>query len=134
MAESAKKNRYISVGRRKTATAKVALKAGDGRILVNGKDYKKYFPNLTLQVLVLKPLEAAGVAGKMNVKATITGGGVAGQADALRHGIARALVVNNPDVRPVLSKAGLMKRDPRMVERKKYGQAGARKRFQFSKR
>jgi len=78
LAESAKKNRYISVGRRKTATAKVALKAGDGRILVNGKDYKKYFPNLTLQVLVLKPLEAAGVVGKMNVKATITGGGVAG--------------------------------------------------------
>ncbi|MEI7904274.1 MAG: 30S ribosomal protein S9 [Candidatus Firestonebacteria bacterium] len=135
MAESKnKKNRFIAVGRRKTAIAKVGLAEGDGSITVNGQDIKKYFPRLSLQFQVKKPLELLGLADKMTVWSSCNGGGKTAQAEALMLGIARALIIVNAEYRLLLSKNGLMERDPRMVERKKYGQAGARKRFQFSKR
>ena len=129
-----KKNRFVSVGRRKTAIAKVGLAEGEAGITVNGMDIKKYFPRESLRFQVMKPLEVLGLADKMEIWASCNGGGKSAQAEALMLGIGRALIVLNPDYRSLLSKNGLMERDPRMVERKKYGQAGARKRFQFSKR
>ena len=123
-----------SLGRRKTAIARVYLKKGKGNIVVNNKDYKLYFPLGTLQSSVTKPLDLTKTAGEWDVTVNVEGGGITGQAEAISLGIARALVEYNAENKPVLRAAGLMTRDPRMVERKKFGQKKARKRFQFSKR
>ena len=123
-----------TLGRRKTAVARIYLKKGSGNITVNGRDYKEYFPLATLQYVVTQPLMLAEVDGQYDIKVNLDGGGIAGQAEALRLAISRALVEINPEYRPVLKVKGLLRRDPRMVERKKPGQPKARKRFQFSKR
>ncbi len=123
-----------TTGRRKTAIARVYLKEGKGNIVVNKKDYKEYFPIATLQYVVNQPFEITETAGKYDVQVNLDGGGIKGQAEALRLAISKALVEINPDFRPPLKAKGLMRRDPRMVERKKYGQKKARKKFQFSKR
>ena len=126
--------RYMAIGRRKTSIARVVLTPGTGAIQVNGLDADKYFARPTASILIRMPLVAVDAYTKVDVKANCNGGGKNGQAGALRMGIARALCKLDPDNRPPLAKAGLLTRDPRMVERKKYGQSGARKRFQFSKR
>ena len=123
-----------ALGRRKTAIARVYLKKGKGNIVVNDKDYKLYFPITTLQTSVTKPLSLTNSAADFDVTVTVEGGGITGQAEAISLGISRALVEYNAENKPVLRAAGLMTRDPRMVERKKFGQKKARKRFQFSKR
>jgi len=123
-----------ALGRRKNAVARVFLREGNGNITVNKKDYKTYFPVPTLQYVINQPLEIAESAGKYDIIANIDGGGVTGQAEALKLAIARALCKINPEHRPPLKAKGLLKRDPRMVERKKPGQKKARKKFQFSKR
>jgi small subunit ribosomal protein S9 len=123
-----------TLGRRKTAVARVYVKAGTGAIVVNGKDAKEYFPTSLLQATIRRPFNVLEVDGKYDVKASISGGGITGQAEALSLAIARALVKEDETVKPALKKLGLMTRDPRMVERKKFGQKKARKKFQFSKR
>ncbi|MDP2422798.1 MAG: 30S ribosomal protein S9 [Bacteroidales bacterium] len=123
-----------TIGRRKTAVARVYLKEGSGAITINGRDYTEYFPTSILQYVVLQPFEILGLAGKYDVMANVDGGGISGQAESLRLGISKALCVINPDHRPALKIKGLLRRDPRMVERKKPGQKKARKKFQFSKR
>jgi small subunit ribosomal protein S9 len=122
------------IGRRKTAVARVYLKPGTGTITVNGKDYKEYFTTATMQYVVRQSLETVGAGEQYDVVANLDGGGVKGQAEALRMGIARALCEANAENRPALKSKGLLTRDNRMVERKKPGQPGARKKFQFSKR
>ena len=122
------------LGRRKTAVARIYLKEGSGIITVNGRDYKDYFPVAILQYVVRQPLEIANVLDKYDIKVNLDGGGFKGQAEAVRLAISRALVEINEEIRPALKSKGLMRRDPRMVERKKPGQPKARKRFQFSKR
>ncbi|VAX27602.1 SSU ribosomal protein S9p (S16e) [hydrothermal vent metagenome] len=126
--------RYQATGRRKTSVARVILKPGTGQVEVNKRPIEKYFPRETLRMVVRQPLELVGMYNKLDVKVTVGGGGLSGQAGAVRHGIARALLNVDSDLRPKLKKEGLLTRDPRMRERKKYGQKGARKRFQFSKR
>jgi small subunit ribosomal protein S9 len=121
-------------GRRKCAVARVYLSEGTGNVTINGKDYKEYFPTLVLQYKVLQAFKLTGNDGKYDVKANLDGGGITGQAEALRLGISKALIELNPDWKPALKAEGLTTRDPRMVERKKFGQRKARKRFQFSKR
>jgi small subunit ribosomal protein S9 len=123
-----------SLGRRKTAVARVYLQEGTGKITINKRDYKEFFPTAILHYVVEQPLQLTNNLGKYDIKANLNGGGITGQAEALRLGIARALVKIDPEYRPVLKQNGLMKRDPRMVERKKPGQPKARKQFQFSKR
>lgn len=125
---------YNAVGRRKTSVARVRLVAGPGEVVVNSKPLDEYFGRETNKMDVMRPLELTKTTDKLNVFANVRGGGVSGQACAVRHGIARALVSLDPSHRPALKKAGFLKRDPRMKERKKYGQKGARARFQFSKR
>jgi small subunit ribosomal protein S9 len=125
---------HNATGRRKTSVASVFLSSGKGDIIVNRKSLDSYFPRPTLRMMVRQPLEITGTTDKFNIKAKITGGGLSGQAGALRHGIARALVKYDNDLRPRLKKEGFLTRDPREKERKKYGQKGARARFQFSKR
>ena len=125
---------YNATGRRKRSIARVWLKPGTGNILVNHKPLDSYFPRETLRMIIRQPLEIAGVVNKYDIYALVNGGGLSGQAGALRHGIARALVKLDSDFKPRLKKEGLLTRDPREVERKKYGQKKARKRFQFSKR
>ena len=121
-------------GRRKTAVARIYLTEGSGNITVNGKDYKEYFPTLPLQYVVTQSLEVSGSTGKFDVKVNVAGGGVNGQAGAVRLAIAKAIVELDPETKPSLSAKGLMTRDNRMVERKKPGRKKARKKFQFSKR
>ncbi|HOF60787.1 MAG TPA: 30S ribosomal protein S9 [Candidatus Latescibacteria bacterium] len=121
-------------GRRKEATAMVRMMPGSGQITVNGRPVADYFARPTLVMMIEQPLKLTDTLGSLDISANCKGGGLSGQAGALRLGIARALVNENPDLRPTLKAAGLLTRDPRMVERKKYGQPGARKRFQFSKR
>ncbi len=121
-------------GRRKTAVARVYLKPGNGQITINKKDYKEYFPTGTLRYVVNQPFEIIQTEGKYDVQVNLRGGGIKGQAEALRLGISKALVEINAEFRPPLKEKGLMRRDPRMVERKKPGQRKARKKFQFSKR
>ena len=121
-------------GRRKTATARVFLKPGSGEMTVNGRTLDNYFHNPTLRMIVRQPLLITETAEKLDVEATVKGGGNTGQAGAVRHGIARALVESDPELRERLKAAGFLTRDPRKKERKKYGQKGARARFQFSKR
>ncbi|MCK9338940.1 MAG: 30S ribosomal protein S9 [Bacteroidales bacterium] len=123
-----------TIGRRKTAVARIYMKKGSGQITINKRDYKEYFPLATTQYVVTQPLAIVGVEGQYDIKANLDGGGMTGQAEALRLAISRALVELFPDVRPALKTKGLLRRDPRMVERKKPGQPKARKRFQFSKR
>jgi small subunit ribosomal protein S9 len=123
-----------ATGRRKTSVARVTLVPGTGQFRINGRTLEDYFPRESLRSMIQVPLQLAGVAGRYDVRASLSGGGVAGQAGALRHGIARAVQMLDPGHRPVVKKAGLLTRDSRMVERKKYGQRGARARFQFSKR
>jgi small subunit ribosomal protein S9 len=123
-----------ATGRRKTSVARVSLVPGSGQFRVNGRTLEDYFPRESLRSMIVTPLQLAGIAGRYDVRASISGGGVSGQAGALRHGIARAVQLLDPGHRPVVKRAGLLTRDSRMVERKKYGQRGARARFQFSKR
>lgn len=125
---------YSATGRRKTSIARVNISPGNGQILINKKPVNVYFPRETLQMVIRQPIELAGITGKYNITATVSGGGLSGQASAIRHGIARAIVNMDSDLRLRLKKEGLLTRDPREKERKKYGQKGARKRFQFSKR
>ncbi len=121
-------------GRRKTAVARVYLSEGTGKFEINGKDYTNYFPTLVLQYRVNQPFILTGNEGKYDFKANIDGGGITGQAEAVRLAISKALIEINPDWKPALKAEGLTTRDPRMVERKKFGQRKARRRFQFSKR
>lgn len=125
---------YNATGRRKSSVAQVFIKSGSGSITVNKKPLNQYFPYETMKMIVQQPLNVAAVSGKYDITVRVTGGGYSGQASAVRHGIARALVKMNSDFRGKLKKEGLLTRDPRVVERKKYGQKGSRKRFQFSKR
>ncbi len=123
-----------SIGRRKAAVARVILNDGKGYITINNRDLKEYFPNPQLQYIVEQPLQVLQAAGKYDIKVNLDGGGVKGQAEALRLGIARALVKLDPENKPPLKAEGFLTRDPREVERKKPGQPKARKKFQFSKR
>jgi small subunit ribosomal protein S9 len=125
---------FLGTGRRKTSTARVRVSAGTGKVTVNGRTFEGYFTLEQHRGAVLAPFVATGTAGKFDVRVLVEGGGPAGQAGAVRHGIARALLEADTTFRPLLKKEGLLTRDPRMRERKKYGQPGARKRFQFSKR
>jgi small subunit ribosomal protein S9 len=125
---------YYGTGRRKTSTARVYLRPGTGEIKVNRKTFDDYFPNQALRMVIRQPLTLTDTASKFDIVVNVAGGGPAGQAGAVRHGITRALMEFNADLRPALKDAGLVTRDPRSKERKKYGQKGARKRFQFSKR
>jgi len=124
----------IFVGRRKNAVARVYLRNGSGKVTINDREFENYFPLKEHRDNILLPFVVTQTLGKYDVFANVSGGGVTGQSDAIRLGIARALEDINPDFRPLLKAEGLLKRDPRMVERKKYGQKKARKRFQFSKR
>jgi len=123
-----------ALGRRKTAVARIYLKEGQGMITVNDRDFKEYFPTAILQYQILEPFEITNTAGKYDLKVNMDGGGITGQAEALSLAISRALIKINEEYRPLLKIKGLLRRDPRMVERKKFGQKKARKRFQFSKR
>jgi small subunit ribosomal protein S9 len=125
---------YYGTGRRKTSTARVYLRPGAGDVIVNRKPFDRYFPNETLRMIIRQPLQLTETTAKFDVLVNVAGGGPTGQAGAIRHGITRALLEFNADLRPTLKQAGLITRDPRIKERKKYGQKGARKRFQFSKR
>jgi small subunit ribosomal protein S9 len=126
---------YAGTGRRKTSTARVYLRPGKGRLEVNGVPWNRYFGDrATVEQIMKQPLKETHTLTKYDILVAVEGGGVMGQAGAIRHGIARALIETNPALRPALRKAGLLTRDPRMKERKKYGQRGARRRFQFSKR
>jgi len=125
---------HIAIGRRKSAIARVYLRDGKGNITINGKDLKEYFPSELMQFVVKQPLQVLNLTGNYDITVNLVGGGVKGQAEALRLGIARALVEVNPENKPALKAEGFMTRDPREVERKKPGQPKARKRFQFSKR
>ncbi len=125
---------YYGTGRRKTSTARVYLRPGNGDIIVNRRGFDEYFPNEALRMIIRQPLRMTDTANKFDILVNVAGGGTAGQAGAVRHGITRALMEYNADFRGALKKAGLVTRDPRQKERKKYGQKGARKRFQFSKR
>lgn len=127
-------NVFYATGRRKTAISRTWITPGNGEITINNLPVEKYFPIETIRNDMTEPFKITNTQGSYNVKATVGGGGVAGQAGAVRHGITRALVLANPDFRLVLKRAGFIKRDPRVKERKKYGQKGARARFQFSKR
>jgi small subunit ribosomal protein S9 len=125
---------FLGTGRRKTAIARVRLAVGSGKIVVNGRPFETYFPTDTLRTLAVAPLAVTESAAKYDIRVNVDGGGPMGQAGAVRHGIARALLTVDAALRPTLKTAGFLTRDPRMRERKKYGQPGARKRFQYSKR
>jgi small subunit ribosomal protein S9 len=125
---------YVAVGRRKTAVARVRLTPGSGKIIVNGRTFEEYFKTQALQNTVLRPFEVAKQLNQFDVRVNADGGGINGQAGALRLAVSRALIDSNPELRAALKAEGFLRRDPRMKERKKPGQPGARKRFQFSKR
>jgi small subunit ribosomal protein S9 len=131
---AAKIPQNLGTGRRKTAVARVRLSAGTGKIVVNGRTFENYFPLESLRMHASQPLTVTGLTEKFDAQITVHGGGPNGQAGAVRHGIARALLVSDANLRPMLRAEGTLTRDSRMRERKKYGQPGARKRFQFSKR
>lgn len=126
--------RSYATGKRKDAIARVWVKPGTGKITVNGREVEKYFARPVLRMVINQPFTVAGVAGEFDVMCTVKGGGLSGQAGAVRHGISKALSHYDPAMRPALKKAGFITRDPRVVERKKYGKAKARRSFQFSKR
>ena len=125
---------YMATGRRKTSVARVILRPGEGKLVVNRRAFQSYFPSEALRAEIQQPLISTELAGKFDVLVNARGGGIHGQAGATKLGIARALIVFNPELRPRLRQGGFLTRDPRAKERKKYGQKGARKRFQFSKR
>ncbi len=125
---------YYGTGRRKSSTARVYLRPGQGEFLINRRSMESYFKNLTLRMLVKQPFEVTETSGKFDTIVNVNGGGPSGQAGAVRHGIARALLEYDGELRKTLKKSGFLTRDSRIKERKKYGQPGARKRFQFSKR
>ncbi len=126
---------FYGTGKRKTSVARTRMyDGGNGRILVNGRPYEEYFPRATLQMIIRQPLNLTKTMGRFDIKVNVAGGGIAGQAEAVRHGITRALMEFDGALRPALKKAGLVTRDARKKERKKYGQRGARARFQYSKR
>lgn len=127
-------DRAYGTGRRKTSVARVWVRPGSGRIVVNRRTFEDYFPRETLRMIIAQPLQLTNTAGQVDVLVTVKGGGPSGQAGAVRHGLARALVRFDEALRQVLKKAGFITRDPRMRERKKYGQPGARQKFQYSKR
>lgn len=126
--------RYYATGKRKTAIARVWLKPGSGQIVVNKRDVEDFFERETLRMILKQPLVLTANEGRFDISATVRGGGIAGQADAIKHGISKALLEVSPDYRAILKKEGFLTRDARIKERKKYGQKGARARFQFSKR
>ncbi len=126
--------RAYATGKRKDAVARVWIKPGSGKITVNGREMEKYFARPVLQMILRQPFEVAGVSGEFDVMATVKGGGLSGQAGAVKHGISKALQLYEPSLRPALKAAGFLTRDSRVVERKKYGKPKARKSFQFSKR
>ena len=125
---------FLGTGRRKTAVARVRLASGSGKIVINGRPFETYFPTETLRMTVNQPLVATAMSGKYDIRIKVQGGGPNGQAGAVRHGIARALIEADANLRPTLKSEGLLTRDSRKREREKYGQPGARKRFQYSKR
>lgn len=125
---------HYGTGRRKNATARVYLRPGSGQITVNRRRFEEYFPNETLRMIIRQPLALTETANRFDILVNVRGGGISGQAGAVRHGITRALMDFNSDLRTRLKRAGFVTRDPRQKERKKYGQRGARARFQFSKR
>ena len=125
---------YNATGRRKSAVARVWMRPGSGTIVVNDRTVESYFPRATSRMVLMQPLVLTESEGKFDIKINVTGGGQQGQADAVKHGISRALLKVNAELRGVLKKAGYLTRDARVKERKKYGQPGARKRFQYSKR
>jgi len=127
-------NEIVAVGRRKTAVARVRIASGSGKVTVNGRAFETYFPTETLRMQALEPFTVTDSTSKYDARVNVSGGGPHGQAGAVRHGLARALVSADATLRAALKTAGLLTRDPRMKERKKYGQPGARKRFQYSKR
>jgi small subunit ribosomal protein S9 len=127
-------DRFYGTGRRKTSVARVWIKPGGGRMTINRRPFEDYFPRETLRMIIAQPLQVTNTAGQFDVIATVAGGGPTGQAGAVRHGLARALARVDDKLRQPLKKAGLLTRDPRMRERKKYGQPGARQKFQYSKR
>jgi small subunit ribosomal protein S9 len=127
-------NSTYATGRRKTAVARVWLTPGNGNVLINKRDMENYFGRATSKMVLRQPLEATETLGKYDIFVNVRGGGLAGQAEAIRHGITRCLMLLNPAHRPVLKKSGFVTRDDRKKERKKYGQRGARARFQYSKR
>jgi small subunit ribosomal protein S9 len=134
MAAFEQPTQWIGVGRRKSSTARVYLRPGTGKIVINKREFEDYFPRATARMDIVRPLELAEKLAELDVVVNVRGGGLTGQAGAVRHGITRALLELNPDLRPVLKAAGFITRDARRVERKKYGQPGARAHFQFSKR
>jgi len=132
--QDTKLTQYTGTGRRKTAVARVRLASGTGKIVVNGRPFENYFPLESLRVEATQPLAVTGTADKYDAQITVTGGGPSGQAGAVRHSLARALLTADVNLRATLKAEGMLTRDSRMRERKKYGQPGARKRFQYSKR
>ena len=129
-----KENVYYATGKRKTAISRTWLTPGSGEITINNRSADDYFPIESLRTQMLEPLKLTNTLGSFDIKARVQGGGLSGQVEAVRHGITKALIASDPDLRLALKKAGFVKRDPRVKERKKYGQRGARARFQFSKR
>ena len=127
-------NQYYGTGRRKSSAARVFIKPGNGKIVINQRSLEQYFGRETARMVVRQPLELVDMVEKLDLYITVKGGGISGQAGAIRHGISRALLVYSPELRPVLKKAGFLTRDPRMKERKKYGLKAARRAPQFSKR
>ncbi|HEY3068595.1 MAG TPA: 30S ribosomal protein S9 [Methylomirabilota bacterium] len=127
-------DKFYGTGRRKTSVARVWIRPGAGRIVVNRRAFDDFFPRETLRMIIAQPFQVTNTAGQFDVFVSVAGGGPTGQAGAVRHGIARALVRFDEKLRQALKKAGLLTRDPRMRERKKYGQPGARQKFQYSKR
>jgi small subunit ribosomal protein S9 len=125
---------FYATGRRKTSSARVYLKSGKGKVTINGKESDAYLTRLQSRMVIMQPIELLNQAGKFDLKVTVSGGGESGQAGAIRHGITRALIAFNEEFKAELKKAGFVTRDPRMVERKKYGLRGARRRGQYSKR
>jgi small subunit ribosomal protein S9 len=134
MASTIEKNGFYATGRRKESTARVWIKPGSGDMTINGRPMNQYFGRETSKMIINQPLQVLEQAGKIDMNVNVRGGGLSGQAGAIRHGLSRALCAMNPEFRPALKKAGFLTRDARVVERKKSGQPGARKRFQFSKR
>jgi small subunit ribosomal protein S9 len=127
-------DRFYGTGRRKTSVARVWIRPGSGRIVINKRQFEDYFPRETLRMIIAQPFEVTSTVGQFDILCTVGGGGPTGQAGAVRHGLARALARFDEKLRSPLKKAGLLTRDPRMRERKKYGQPGARQKFQYSKR
>jgi len=125
---------YYATGKRKESIARTWLRPGAGQITINGRSIDRYFSRETAKMVVLQPLELTETIGKFDILVNVTGGGLSGQAGAIKHGISKALLVYDPKLRPVLKKAGFITRDSRIKERKKYGQKGARARYQYSKR